>query len=430
MNQSIGLKKSITWIQGASLTIGAVLGSGILILPAIAAVTAGPASLLSWLLMGLFALPMVLTIGMMSSRFPDSGGMAAYARQAFGPWWGRLTGILILSAMPLGMPLTALVGAHYLGSAFSWPASFIHIAAALLLFLAIALNYRGIELSSRTQVGVVSGILLILLFAVGSAVPQISPSAFKPFVSHGWIPVGQTMTLLFFAFMGWEMIGHLSEEFRNPRKDIPLSLGAAFLLINFLYLAIAFVTVGSRVYQTGNPATAMVTLVAFRWGKAAGMMVGLLGFIICYCTVHTYIAGFSRLIYAQTRDGNFPSCFGKLHSQHQTPYIALLSFVPLFSVILFFSYQFCWDLKLLISIPSTTFLAVYMIGMIAAAKILATKLGRASAWASAFLSASIFLFAGWFVLFPIGVTILGFCFLPRLSRRENTAPNNSRLKAL
>ena len=119
MKQQIELKKSITWIKGSALTIGAVLGAGILVLPAITAEMAGPASILSWILMGLFSLPMVIAIGMMSSKFPDSGGMAAYTRQAFGPFWGRLTGFLILSAMPLGMPITALIGANYLGSVFS-----------------------------------------------------------------------------------------------------------------------------------------------------------------------------------------------------------------------------------------------------------------------------------------------------------------------
>ncbi len=166
MQQQVQLKKSITWIQGAALTIGAVLGSGILVLPAITAAMSGPASLISWLLMGLLSIPMVIAIGSMSSRFPDAGGMATYSRQAFGQRASQLTGVLILSAMPFGMPVTALIGAHYLGSVFAWSSGEIHLAAACLLLLAITLNYRGIELSGRTQVFVVSSILFILTFAV------------------------------------------------------------------------------------------------------------------------------------------------------------------------------------------------------------------------------------------------------------------------
>jgi amino acid efflux transporter len=302
-----------------------------------------------------------------------------------------------------------LVGAHYLGSVFAWSSAGIHFAAAGLLITAIALNYRGIELSGRTQVFVVSAILFILTFAVWSAMPQIHVSAFTPFLPHGWIPVGEAMTLLFFAFMGWEMIGHLAEEFRNPLRDLPLSLGVAVLLINVLYLAVAFVTVGTEVYHFGNPVTAMVTLIAYRWGDMAGTLVALLGFVVCYCPVHTFIAGFSRLVYAQARDGHFPDRFSRLHPRFQTPHVALLVFAPLYIIILFLSYQFSWDLKPLISIPSATFLAVYMIGMVSAARMLPTRLGKASAWLSALLSGSVLLFAGWFVLYPILVILLVSC---------------------
>lgn len=413
MKEQIELKKSINWVKGSALTIGAVLGSGILALPAIVSEMAGPASIVSWLLMGMFSIPTVIVIGMMSSEFPNSGGMAAYARKAFGAFWGRLTGILILSAMPFGMPITALIGANYLGSAFSWSSSMIYIAASLLIIGAVILNCIGVELSGRVQVIVISIIIIILIFTVCSSIPQVRMSAFYPFASNGWIPVGQAMNLLFFAFMGWEMIGHLAEEFYNPRKDIPLSLGIGFLLINILYLSIAFVTIGTRVYNTGNSTTAMIDLIAYKWGASSGIIVAFLGFIICYCTVHTFIAGFSRLVYAETREGNFPASFGKLHPRYQSPYVALLSFIPLFIIILFLSWRFSWELKALLSIPSTTFLMVYIISMMASAKVLSTKLGKISAFISAFLSSIVFLFAGWSVMYPLLVIIIGFYFKQR-----------------
>lgn len=406
MKQQIKLKKSITWVKGSALTIGAVLGSGILALPAIAAEMAGPASILSWLLMGLFSIPTVIVIGMMSSKFPNSGGMAAYVRSAFGPFWGRLTGLLMLSAMPLGMPITALIGANYLGIAFSWSSTTIHITALLILITAVMLNYRGVELSARVQVVVISIILLMLIFTVCSSIPQIQLSAFSPFVSKGWIPVGQSMNLLFFAFMGWEMIGHFAEEFYNPRKDIPLSLGIGFLIINLLYISIVIVTIGSNVYKTGNITTAMIHLIAYRWGSSAGIIAALLGFIICYCTVQTYIAGFSRLVYAEAREGNFPAAFGKLHSKYHSPYVVLLSFIPLFIIILFLNWRFQWELKALIGIPSTTFLMVYMISMVAAAKVLSSKIGKIFACISALLSSIVFLFAGWSVLYPFIIVVI------------------------
>ena len=288
------------------MTIGAVIGAGILVLPAIAAEIAGPASLVSWLLMGLISLPMLAAIAQMSSRYPDSGGIAAYARQAFGSGMGRLTGFLIFSAMPIGLPPTALIGANYLCSLFGWGAGAAHIAAGALILTAVTLNLRGIELSGKSQLFIVSAILSILIFVVFSSLSEIRTANFAPFLPHGLGAVGHTMSLLFFAFLGWEMIGHLAEEFRDPRRDIPISLGAAYVVVNAVYLAIALVVVGSGVYRGGNPNIAMISLIKLRWGEPAAVLVGLLGFVICYCPVHTYIAGFSRLFYAPAREGYFP----------------------------------------------------------------------------------------------------------------------------
>lgn len=406
MSTEVSLKKSISWVQGSAMTIGGVLGAGILVLPAITASMAGPASIISWFLTGLLSLPMIIVIGMMSSKFPDSGGFAAYVRTAYGNTASQITGLLMLTAMPFGMPVTALIGANYLGSVFGWSQGAVHAAAALLILTAITLNYRGIEFSSKTQVGVVLTILFILTFAVLSALPNITPSAFTSFLPHGWLPVGEAMSLIFFAFMGWEMIGNLAEEFKNPRKDLPISLAVSVIVINVLYLVVAFVTVGTNVYQSASPLTAMITLTAYYWGDNAKILVALLGFVACYCPLHTFIAGFSRLVYAQSRSGSFPVYFSRLHPRYQTPHRALLSFAPIYLVILLLSYTLSWELKPLINIPSANFLAVYILGMSAAARILTGKLAKGLAILSTLLSLTIFMFSGWFILFPIGVALI------------------------
>ena len=406
MSKEVTLKRSITWVQGSAMTIGGVLGAGILVLPTIAASMAGPASLISWLLTGLLSLPMIIVIGMMSSKFPDSGGLATYVRTAYGSSASQITGLLMLTAMPFGMPVTALIGANYLGSVLGWSQGTVHAAAAILILTAITLNYRGIEFSSKTQVGVVSSILFILTFAVLSALPNITPTAFAPFLPHGWLPVGEAMSLIFFAYMGWEMIGNLSEEFKNPRKDLPISLAVSAIVINAVYLVVAFVIVGTNIYQSDSPLTAMVTLTAYRWGDNAKVLVAILGFIACYCPLHTFIAGFSRLVYAQSRCGSLPVYFSRLHPRYQTPHKALLTFAPIYLVILLLSYTLSWDLKPLINIPSANFLAVYILSMSAATRILTGKLAKGLALLSTMLSLTIFMFSGWFILFPITVALI------------------------
>ena len=423
MTTNLGLNKSIHWLQGTAMTVGAVLGAGILVLPTITAGIAGPGALISWLLMGLLSLPMIAVIGMLAARFPDSGGFATYTRRAFGDRTSQFTAALMLSAMPFGMPVTALIGANYLGAIFSWTAATIHIAAAFSLLLAIFFNYRGIEFSSKVQIGVIVAIFCILVLAVFSSLPHIEAKAFSPLLPHGLSAVGRAMPLIFFAFMGWEMIGHLSEEFKNPHRDLPISLTLSVIIINFLYLAVVFAVIGTSVYRGDSPLTAMIQLTAGHFGQQASLLVAVLGFIACYCPVHTFIAGFSRLVYAQARDGDLPGCFASLHPAFHTPHKALLAFVPVNLIIIGLSYAFHLDLEPLIHIPASNFLAVYLLGMCAGAKILPGKSRKFLAITGALLAMAIFSFSGWFMLFPLAI-FLGIFFLTgKNSPAERPAPH-------
>lgn len=404
MTDKTELKKSITWLQGSAIATGSVIGAGILALPALSAVTAGPAALISWVLMGLVSLPMLVVVAGMSSRYPDSGGIAAYARRAFGSGMGRLTGFLVIFALPLVAPATLLIGANYLGNVFGWPIGAVHLCAAAMAVLAVFLNCRGIDVSGRTQVVVVALIISMLFFIFMSALPYIHLQKLYPFAPAGFLSVGKAMPMLFFAFIGWEMIGHLAEEFQNPRHDIPVSLATAFVIDNMLYLAVVFAVVGSGVYKIGNPNVAMMTLVGWRWGETAAILIGLLGCVVCFCPILTSVAGWSRLAYALARDGVLPGYLASLHREHATPCAALLTLALVLCGILLLSWTMALDLTSLLSVASATFLLAYMIGMFAAARVLPTKVGRCAGLLGGLSSLFIFLMAGRYVLFPLAVS--------------------------
>lgn len=398
------LKRDITWLQGTAMTVGAVVGAGILVLPALAAEEAGPASLVSWVLMGIFALPMLAAVAQMSSRFPNSGGVAAYAQQAFGSGMGRLAGFLIFTAVPIGVPPVTLIGASYFNSLFGWGPDAAYITAAAMVLTATALNYRGVEISGRAQLCAVGVIVAVLLFVTFSSLGAVRAANFTPFAPHGAWAAARAMSLLFFAFLGWEMIGHLAEEFKDPRRDIPRSLGAAFAIVCAVYFALAFVIVGSGVYRE-DANTAMISLIRLRWGGGAASAVALLGFVICYCPLHTYTAGFSRLLYSQAREGFFPQRLGALHPVYKTPHVALFLFAALNFTLLFLSWALSLDLKPLMGIPSVTFLLVYAIGMFAAARVLPTKTGKACGLLSGSLSLTVFACSGFYMLVPLAVAL-------------------------
>lgn len=309
MQTSTTLKKSLSWLQGSAITIGSVIGAGILVLPALTAQIAGPGALLSWFFMGILSLPMISIIGIMSAKYPNAGGISTYAGKGINSYCGQLSSLFFVGAMPFGMPITSLIDTTYLGAFLGWSSGMNHLAAAILITLAILFNYRGIKFSGMTQLIFVLFILFILLFAIYTSLPHIHRTAFTPFFLHGFIPVLKSISLIFFAFTGWEIISNLAEEFKNPQRDIPLSLGISAIVINFLYIAIIIAIIGSEVYLKASPFTAMLTLFSFGSGNLAAGIIGILGCLACYCPVHTFFAGFSRVIYAQAREHHLPAIF-------------------------------------------------------------------------------------------------------------------------
>ena len=405
---SIKLRRDLNWIQGVALTIGAVLGSGVLVLPVLAAQLAGPASLVSWLVMGLLTMPVVITLGNLASRWPDAGGIAAYAQRAFGRRAGTVTGWLFLGTVPIGAPVVALIGSGYIGAFFSFTRMEMILMAIFMLAMAIFLNYRGINLSGKVQLLVVSIIALILLFIIFSAFPEVRTEAFFPFTPHGLVPIGVVMTILFWAYVGWEMIGHLAEEFENPARDIKLCLGISLVIINLLYISLAFVIVGTGAYLGDNKIAALAAMVFQNWGNKAGTVVSFLGFIVCYGTLHTYVAGFSRLVYAQSRQGDFPSFLTKLHPVYQTPYHVLWILGLVFIFVLLVMSFFSLDLTVLIQFTSAVFIALYIIGMASAVKLFdKASSSRRYAIISLTVCLIVYGFTSWSGLYPIILGTVG-----------------------
>lgn len=103
MNVRTGLSVS----QGTALSVGAVLGTGLISLPALAAEAAGPAALIAWLALILLSAPLAWTFAALGARYPDGGGVSTYARMAFGPRIAAAVGWCFYFAVPLGAPVAA-----------------------------------------------------------------------------------------------------------------------------------------------------------------------------------------------------------------------------------------------------------------------------------------------------------------------------------
>lgn len=230
---------SLTIFQGAALYIGAVLGTGVIALPALAAEVAGPASLLAWAALVVLSGPLAATFAALGARYPDAGGVSTYARRAFGPKAAAIVGWCFYFAVPAGAPAAAMFGGAYVAAVTGGGHTTVIVTAAALIATVSAANAFGVTVSGRMQLVLSALLVMLLLAAVLASAPHARTSNLHPFAPHGWLAVGQAAALLVWSFAGWEAITHLAAEFRRPAHDMPRSAGIAVVVVGFLYLSVA-----------------------------------------------------------------------------------------------------------------------------------------------------------------------------------------------
>lgn len=199
MKKHTSLGRTIGMPQAIALYIGAVLGSGVLIVPGLAAEIAGPASLLAWGFMTLLILPLALSMGLLSAKFPNAGGVSHFVTLAFGPKAGALVGWFFLMSVPIGAPVAALTGAGYMTAAMGWGDPARIALAAGMLMIGLLTNWIGMQVAGKVQIAVVIAIIAVLVFSFAAALPGMERAHFTPFAPHGWMSVGQAAAILFGA---------------------------------------------------------------------------------------------------------------------------------------------------------------------------------------------------------------------------------------
>src|SRR3989442_2256612 len=203
--------------QGTALYVGAVIGTGILVLPAIAAETAGPASVLAWLTLVLLSFPLALTYAALSRDRPDAAGFAGAIERAFGPRGGAAAGWIFLAQAPTGYVIAALIAGEDAASPIGAGPDARLVLGCGLVALAYVLNAAGLRISARAQLLSVGAIDAGMMLIVGRTLSHVDRSAFLPLAPHGAGPRGLRALQLFWAFVGWEAITPLAADFRNPR---------------------------------------------------------------------------------------------------------------------------------------------------------------------------------------------------------------------
>ena len=360
---------SLTMLQGSALTIGAVLGTGVISLPGLAARIAGPASLVSWLLLVLASVPLAATFGALGARFPDAGGVSSYARRAFGPKAGAIVGWCFYLAVPVGAPAASMMAGHYVAAAFGGGrATVVGVAAALILGVA-GMNAFGVRLSGRVQLALAAVLAGTILVTVVIALPHARPDAVGPITPHGWPAVLSAAGVLVWAFAGWEAVAPLAAEYRAPHRDVPLATTIALVVVGALYLGLAATTILVLGPRAGDTVAPLSDLMALAVGEGARPATAFVALLLTIGAMNAYFAGAAKLGSALGRDGALPHWLAEGSRAGEVPRRSLLVVTVLASLTLGLATVTGLDFDVFMILATGAFGVVYVLGTAAAVKL-------------------------------------------------------------
>ncbi len=318
LNQELGL------LQGVGLLSTSLLGTGIFVVPALAATAAGAASLWAWMLLIGLVLPIAFTFAQLGRRFPHAGGAPHLIGRAFGARLERLSALLFLAVLPVGLPAALNIASGF------WQAVLpIGQGAALLLQLAtlgamLLLGQRPAKASGILQGAIALAIIgtLALIWWLGEL--PLSHQPLLPPISGSWHLLPAALGVMFWCFVGIEAFTHMGEEFKNPARDFPLALLFGVLLAGLVYWACSVAVLSFQAYgDVQSDAASLPRMLDQLLGSNARWLAACVGYLACFASMNVYMQGFARLIWSLAEEGKLPAGLAR-RNRHGVPARALL----------------------------------------------------------------------------------------------------------
>jgi len=323
-----------------AISIGAMIGSGIFILPALALEIAGPAVILAYAIAGLLVVPAALSKSEMATAMPEAGGTYIYIERAMGPLFGTIAGIGTWFSLSFKGALALVGGVPYLLLVFDLPVKPVALGLAALL---IAINVVGAKQTGRLQLGIVVVMLAALgWFAAGSAA-SVEQANYANFFGYGVEGVIAATGLVFVSYAGVTKVASVAEEVENPGRNIPLGILGSLAFTTVLYVAIVAVLVG--ITDPGSVAGSLTPVAVGAeqtLGRAGVAAVTLAAVLALVSTANAGILSSSRYPFAMSRDSLAPPSLSSVSERFGTPVtsitvtgavlLVLIAFVPILDI--------------------------------------------------------------------------------------------------
>ncbi len=317
------------------LGIGAIIGTGIFVLTGVgAALHAGPAVTLSFLVSGIACIFAALCYAEFASIIPVSGSAYTYAYATIGELLAWIIGWDLILEYAVCSITVAIGWSGYLVNLMAGIGIIIpewmstppfNLPALIIVAVITTLLVIGIKESARFNSVIVMVKLAVIFFFIILGLFFIEPANWRPFMPFGWSGVMTGAAIVFFAYIGFDAVSTTAEETKNPQRDLPIGIIVSLLVCSTLYIVVALILTGMiPVMEYADNQSFLSAPIAFAlnvlhqdWAAgiiSVGAVMGITSVLL------VMMMGQPRVFFAMSRDRLFPESISKVHPRFRTPY--------------------------------------------------------------------------------------------------------------
>jgi APA family basic amino acid/polyamine antiporter len=330
------LKRTISLFQLTLFGIGATIGTGIFIVFSSAVPEAGPAVIFAFVFAGVVAGLTAICYAELASAVPVSGSSYSYAYATMGEGIAMIVAACLLLEYGVSAAAVAVGWSQYLNElldnlfGFTIPENIsnapeadgiINLPAVILVVLCALLLIRGASESAKVNAAMVVikiGVLLLFIAVGVTGWDSDNLSDFAPFGVGG---VTSAAGIIFFSYIGLDAVSTAGEEVHNPRRNLPLAIISALVVVTTIYVLVAIVAVAAQPVEDfeGQEAGLSAILEAVTGNQWPATVIAAGAVISIFSVTLVVIYGQTRILFAMARDGMIPSFFHRLNPRTLTP---------------------------------------------------------------------------------------------------------------
>jgi len=320
--QGVILHRRLGLYAVLTISVGAMIGSGIFVLPGLAFKIAGPSVILAFFLAGVVVLPAALSQSEMATAMPEAGGTYLYIDRAMGPLMGTIAGFGVWFSLVFKAAF-ALVGlSAYLEFFFPHPE---RLVAASIAAILVAVNLIGVKQTAGFQAVLVTVVLLLLGGFVLLGFPDTEPGRFEPFLPQGIKGLLSATGVVFVSYIGVTKVASVAEEVKRPGRNLPLAILTSVGIAMILYPAIVAVMVGvTPASELSGSETPVLTAAEQFLGSAGVYVVAGVAVLALVSMANAGVIASARYPFAMARNSLAPSFFARVGDRSHAPYSSIV----------------------------------------------------------------------------------------------------------